>query len=68
MVSGDGESVVLDGDPLSDVVHVMSARPGRIVHTRTVTIPRPRDLEVCFDPAFTDLVHELRGHIAAVRQ
>ena len=52
---------------LADVVHVMSARPGRVVHTRAVSIPRPRDLEACFEPEFTDLVHELRGHIAAVR-
>ncbi|WP_029006526.1 ABC transporter ATP-binding protein [Azorhizobium doebereinerae] len=53
---------------LADTVHVMSARPGRIVETRVVDFLRPRPLEVCYEPAFTDLVHELRGKIAEVRQ
>jgi NitT/TauT family transport system ATP-binding protein len=53
---------------LADTIHVMSARPGRIVLTKTVELPRPRDLDVCFEPAFTDIVHELRGKIAEVRQ
>jgi NitT/TauT family transport system ATP-binding protein len=52
---------------LADTVHVMSARPGRIVTTRQVGFPRTRDLEVCFAPEFVDLVHELRGRIAEVR-
>ncbi|GHD43364.1 nitrate ABC transporter ATP-binding protein [Thalassobaculum fulvum] len=52
---------------LADTIHVMSARPGRIVTTRRVEFPRPRDLEVCFEPGFVDLVHELRGRIADVR-
>jgi NitT/TauT family transport system ATP-binding protein len=53
---------------LADNIHVMSARPGRIVMTKTVELPRPRDLEICYDPRFTDIVHELRGKIAEVRQ
>lgn len=53
---------------LADTIHVMSARPGRIVQTKRVDLPRPRDLDICFDPAFTDIVHELRGKIAEVRQ
>lgn len=53
---------------LADVIHVMSARPGRIVMTKTVDLPRPRDLDICFEPEFTDIVHELRGKIAEVRQ
>jgi NitT/TauT family transport system ATP-binding protein len=53
---------------LADTIHVMSARPGRIVTTRHVDLARPRDLDMCFTPAFTDLVHELRGKIAEVRQ
>ncbi|EDP66610.1 ABC transporter, nucleotide binding/ATPase protein [alpha proteobacterium BAL199] len=52
---------------LADTIHVMSARPGRIVTTRQVELPRPRDLEVCFEPAFVDLIHELRGRIAEMR-
>ena len=52
---------------LADKVHVMSARPGRIVMTKTVDLPRPRDLDICYQPRFTDMVHELRGRIAEVR-
>jgi NitT/TauT family transport system ATP-binding protein len=52
---------------LADNVHVMSARPGRIVATKAVDLPRPRDLDVCYEPRFTDIVHELRAKIAEVR-
>ena len=52
---------------LADKVHVMSARPGRIVMSKTVDLPRPRDLDICYEPRFTDIVHELRGKIAEVR-
>ena len=53
---------------LADKIHVMSARPGRIVMTKTVDLPRPRDLDICFEPQFTDIVHELRAKIAEVRK
>jgi NitT/TauT family transport system ATP-binding protein len=53
---------------LADRIHVMSARPGRIVMTKEVKLPRPRDLDVCFTPEFTDIVHELRAKIAEVRK
>jgi NitT/TauT family transport system ATP-binding protein len=53
---------------LADRVHVMSARPGRIVTTKEVDLPRPRELEICYQPHFVDIVHELRGKIAEVRQ
>jgi NitT/TauT family transport system ATP-binding protein len=52
---------------LADRVHVMSARPGRVVMTREVDLPRPRDLDICYQPHFTDIVHELRAKIAEVR-
>jgi NitT/TauT family transport system ATP-binding protein len=52
---------------LADKVHVMSARPGRIVMSRIVDLPRPRDLDICYEARFTDIVHELRGKIAEVR-
>jgi NitT/TauT family transport system ATP-binding protein len=35
---------------------------------REIDLPRPRDLEITYTPAFTDIVHELRGHIGAMRQ
>jgi NitT/TauT family transport system ATP-binding protein len=53
---------------LADTVHVMSARPGRIVTSKAVDLPRPRDINVCFEPQFTDIVHELRTRIGEVRQ
>jgi len=53
---------------LADKIYVMSARPGRIVLTKEVDIPRPRELDVCFEPHFVDIVHELRAKIAQVRQ
>jgi NitT/TauT family transport system ATP-binding protein len=53
---------------LADAVHVMSARPGRIVMSRSIDLPRPRDLDICFEPRFTDIVHELRAKIAEVRK
>lgn len=52
---------------LADRVFCMSSRPGRIVAERFVDLPRPRDLEVTYTPAFSDIVHELRGHIAQAR-
>jgi NitT/TauT family transport system ATP-binding protein len=53
---------------LADNVHVMSARPGRIVMTKNVDLPRPRDLDICYEGRFTDIVHELRAKIAEVRR
>ncbi len=52
---------------LADRVHVMSSRPGRIVMSKSVDLPRPRELDICFEPRFTDIVHELRAKIAEVR-
>ena len=52
---------------LSDRIHVMSARPGRIVLTKDMDLRRPRELDVCFEPRFTDIVQELRTKIAEVR-
>jgi NitT/TauT family transport system ATP-binding protein len=53
---------------LADTVYVMSRSPGRIVAKRAIDLPRPRDLEITYTPAFTDIVHELRAHIGAMRQ
>jgi NitT/TauT family transport system ATP-binding protein len=52
---------------LADRVHVMSSRPGRIVMSKSVDLPRLRELDICFEPRFTDIVHELRSKIAEVR-
>ena len=52
---------------LSDRIFCMSNRPGRIIAERAVTFPRPRDLEITYTPAFTELVHDLRARIAEAR-
>ncbi len=53
---------------LADTVYVMSKRPGRILMRKTIELPRPRDLEVTYSEAFTDIVHELREKIGAIRK
>jgi NitT/TauT family transport system ATP-binding protein len=53
---------------LADTVYVMSKRPGRILARREIDLPRPRDLEITYTPKFTDIVHELREKIGAIRK
>ncbi len=53
---------------LADTVYVMSKSPGRFVAKRHIDLPRPRDLEVTYTKAFSEIVHDLRGHIGASRQ
>jgi NitT/TauT family transport system ATP-binding protein len=48
---------------LSDTVYVMSSRPGRIIHTQQVDIPRPRTLDTLFAPRFIEIVHAMRQRI-----
>jgi NitT/TauT family transport system ATP-binding protein len=52
---------------LGDRIFCMSARPGRIIAEREVTLPRPRDLEVTYTHEFADIVHDLRGLIKDAR-
>ena len=54
---------------LADTVYVMSKQPRahRWCGARS-TLPRPRDLEVTYTKEFTDIVHELREHIGAIRK
>jgi NitT/TauT family transport system ATP-binding protein len=53
---------------LADKVYVMSKSPGRFIVQRDIELPRPRDLEITYTREFIDIVHELRGHIGALRQ
>jgi NitT/TauT family transport system ATP-binding protein len=48
---------------LAQTVHVISSRPGRIVKTRSVDLPRPCTLASTFEPDFVELVQDLRRHI-----
>src|SRR5215469_5280379 len=52
---------------LSDTVHIMSARPGRVIASRSIALARPRLLEMTYRSDFVDLVQELRGHIGNAR-
>jgi NitT/TauT family transport system ATP-binding protein len=52
---------------LADTVYVMSKSPGRFMMKKKIDLPRPRDLEITYTTEFTDVVHELRGHIGAIR-
>jgi NitT/TauT family transport system ATP-binding protein len=53
---------------LADVVHVVSNRPGRIIYSRRIELPRPRRPEDRYAPDFVDLVHDLREHIGRARE
>ena len=53
---------------LADTVYVMSKSPGRFMVKKEINLPRPRDLEVTYTKEFSDIVHELRGHIGAIRK
>lgn len=53
---------------LADTVYCMSKSPGRFVVKREIEIPRTRELDVTYTKDFTDIVHELRGHIGALRK
>jgi NitT/TauT family transport system ATP-binding protein len=48
---------------LSNTVYVMSQRPGRIIYTSNVDLPRPRSLQTTFAPRFIDIVQALRERI-----
>src|SRR3954470_11480616 len=53
---------------LADTIYVMSKSPGRFMVRKEIDLPRPRDLEVTYTKEFIDIVHELRGHIGAIRK
>jgi NitT/TauT family transport system ATP-binding protein len=46
---------------LADSVHVMTPRPGRILHSERVTLARPRPLDVMTTPAFGEHVRRIRA-------
>ena len=53
---------------LADTVYVMSKSPGRFVVRKEIDLAQERDLEVTYTSAFSDIVHELRSHIGAIRK
>lgn len=48
---------------LSDVVYVMSPRPGRFVEIVAIDLPRPRTLDMMTTAAFGALVDRIRSHL-----
>lgn len=52
---------------LTDTVYVMSRSPGRFRVRKDIELPRPRNLEVTYAKEFSDVAHELRSHIGAIR-
>jgi NitT/TauT family transport system ATP-binding protein len=48
---------------LSDVVYVMSPRPGRFVEEVVIDLPRPRTLEMITTPRFGALVDRIRSRL-----
>jgi len=45
---------------LSDLVYVMSPRPGRIAEIFPIDLPRPRTLEMMIEPRFGEFVKQIR--------
>ena len=50
---------------LSDLVFVMSARPGRLLETITIDLPRPRTMEMMSTVKFGDYTLQIRALLAA---
>ena len=45
---------------LADRVVVMTPRPGRLAHIYDIDLPRPRTIEMTFEPGFIELVQEIK--------
>ena len=50
---------------LADRVVVLSARPGRVLDTIDIALPRPRSLDMISTPAFAAASARIRGHLMA---
>jgi NitT/TauT family transport system ATP-binding protein len=52
---------------LADFAHVISPRPGRVIYSSRIDLPRPRGSEMRYTPTFVEYVHGLRAHIGRAR-
>jgi NitT/TauT family transport system ATP-binding protein len=45
---------------LADRVVVMTSRPGRVAHVYDIDLPRPREIEMTFEPSFIAQIQEIK--------
>jgi NitT/TauT family transport system ATP-binding protein len=45
---------------LADRVVVLTPRPGRLAHIYDIELPRPRTIEMTFEPGFIELVQDMK--------
>jgi NitT/TauT family transport system ATP-binding protein len=50
---------------LADRVVVMTPRPGRLAHIYEIELPRPRTIEMTFEPEFIELIQEIKRTVEA---
>jgi len=50
---------------LADRVVVMTARPGRLARVYDIDLPRPRTIEMTFEPAFIGVIQEIKRTVEA---
>jgi NitT/TauT family transport system ATP-binding protein len=48
---------------LSDIVYVMSPRPGRFVEAIEIDLPRPRTLDMLSTPRFGEYTKQIRNRL-----
>jgi len=50
---------------LADRVVVMTSRPGRLAHIYEIELPRPRTIDMTFEPGFIELIQEIKRTVEA---
>jgi NitT/TauT family transport system ATP-binding protein len=50
---------------LADRVVVMTPRPGRLAHIYDIDLPRPRTIEMTFEPDFIELIQDIKRTVEA---